>query len=278
MKRFVRTYFVLVIAALLSFFSSVLTNLISNRLENYLVWLVVALIMTVLVYLILKCWQRIKVDIDVEPLRDETAQQQQARRGLIILLPLYRQFPSARKRLSTEQINEAMSAGDYEALELENTSATSFGHAVLAINAHASRLEHLWIITTRSASTGKMQSLTYAPIFAKFIQEKIKRNLTVHWGEEFSVSLDDDAIVCRKTYQLVKEIYQRAKKFSINEKELISDVTGGIRSMVAGAILACLDKDNDIQVIGAKYNETGDPIGEAYPMIIEYKPELIESK
>jgi hypothetical protein len=48
--------------------------------------------------------------------------------------------------------------------------------------------------------------------------------------------------------------------------------------MVAGAILACLDKDNDIQVIGVNYSETAEPGAEAYPMIIEYQTELIESK
>ncbi len=53
---------------------------------------------------------------------------------------------------------------------------------------------------------------------------------------------------------------------------MVTDTTGGVRGISVGAILACLDKDESIQIIGTSYNDEGNFKGDPYPMIIEYKP------
>jgi hypothetical protein len=182
------------------------------------------------------------------------------------------------KKLTVEQIRQAALNLDYQTLELANTAKTNLGHPITAIKSHRAKLEHCWVVCTRATGEGKNQSLDYAPVFVEYITREVLPRAHMHCGEAYSVELDDDAIVCRNTYRLIKKIYQEAKMLGLKKNEIITDITGGLRALTVGAILACLDKDVDIQYIGTAYNDEGKPIGEAVPMVVQYQTELVESE
>jgi len=276
MKKSIKSYVLVVSVAVLTVLSNVLFKWLENFMQQYMVWSVVIFIVIIIAHFAIKWRQNVDVDLDVDPIRDETAQKQLARKGLIIFLSLYRQLPGKAQPLTPQQINLAAKNCDYKTLGLADTTGTTFGHQINAIKAHISKLQHCWIICTRTAGEGKHQSLDYVPVFVEFIQKEVAPNLQMHYGKKYSVLLDDDAIVCRNAYNLVKSIYKKARKLKIKQDEIITDITGGFRAITVGAILGCLDKAEDIQYIGADYDEGGNPTGEMFPMIVQYKPEIVD--
>jgi hypothetical protein len=279
MKKSFKAYVIVVSSGLISLASSILTNLLSPLFEKQQLFfaLLFALAVAGIVLLWLKWRQNLEVDIDVDPIRDETAERQHAQRGLIVFLSLYRRLAGKAKSLTDEQVYHAAMNLDYKTLDLENTANTTLGHQIKAIKSHLSKLEHCWIVCTRATGAGKAQSLNYAPVFVEYIKREVAPHLQMHHGADYSVELDDDAIVCRDTYRLIKKIYKEAKQFGLKKQELITDITGGFRAITIGAVLACLDKDVDIQYVGTIYNAEGNPTDEAFPMIVQYQPELAES-
>jgi hypothetical protein len=276
MKKSFKAYVIVASSGLISLASSILTNLLSPLFEKQQLFLALlfALAVSGIVLLWLKWRQSLEVDIDVDPIRDETAERQHAQRGLIVFLSLYQHLG---KKMAVEQIHQAALNLDYQTLELANTTITNLGHPITAIKNHRTKLEHCWVVCTRATGEGKNQSLDYAPVFVEYITRELLPQVHMHYGEAYSVELDDDAIVCRNTYRLIKNIYKEAKTLGLKKNEIITDITGGVRALTVGAILACLDKDADIQYIGTAYNDEGKPIGDAVPMVVQYQPELAEN-
>ena len=81
-----------------------------------------------------------------------------------------------------------------------------------------------------------------------------------------------------QTNQLLRDIYLEAReKYGLKPNDLIADVTGGVTAMKVGTVLACLAKDQDVQVIGSLYDSaTGKPKGgsDSFPILIGYAPHL----
>lgn len=275
MKKSIKAYFIAGLSGLVSLASSILTNLLSPLFEEqgYAMALIFALVMAGIVLLLVKWRQSLEVDIDVDPIRDETAEKQHAQRGIIVFLSLYKHLGG---KVKPEEVRQALVNLDYKTLDLESMTNTTLGHQIRAIKSHRSKLKHCWIVCTRATGRSQNQSLDYAPVFAEYITREVLPELQIHYGESYSVELDDDAIVCRNTYRLVKQIYKEAKDHGLTKNELITDITGGIRALTVGAILACMDKDVDIQYIGTRYNDQGNPTGEAFPLLVQFQPELAE--
>ncbi|MDP3149829.1 MAG: hypothetical protein Q8N83_11940 [Ignavibacteria bacterium] len=221
-------------------------------------------------------------NFDISALKDETAQNKEARKGLVVFLPLYKNFQPT-KKFTDEVLKNYLKEGDYNSLDLPNTAATNFGHAINAIKAHKSKLEHVWVVTTRAPlQANAVTSLEYMPVFKKFIKEEIdiEKKIELHFGKEYSIDITETSQISKKTFELVRDIYKEAKKdFKLNSNEIIVDVTGGFVAMSVGAVLASLAKDQDVQVIGSEYDRiTGNPIGgdKSYPVKIGYAPHLVK--
>lgn len=216
MKKSLTTYVIVGLTGLITLASSILTNLLTPIFEKqkYAMPMLITLAFASIVLIIIKWRQRLEVDIDVDPIRDDTAAQQHAQRGLIVFLSLYQHLA---KKLTVEQIRQAALNLDYQTLELANTANTNLGHPITAIKSHRTKLEHCWVVCTRATGEGKNQSLDYAPVFVEYITREILPQMHMHYGEAYSVELDDDAIVCRNTYRLIKKIYQEAKTLGLKK-------------------------------------------------------------
>ena len=136
-------------------------------------------------------------------------------------------------------------------------------------------MQHCWVICTRTKNPDANNSLKYAPVFAEFINKEIAPNLQVHYGEEYSVLMEDNANICTNTYYLIKDVYHQARKIGLKANEIITDITGSIRAVTIGAILASFHKDEDIEYVEANYDPKGEPTGPSFPLLVKYKPELV---
>lgn len=222
----------------------------------------------------------IEPNIKTIPLNDEPSQKKEARKGLIVFLSLYKNFIPGNK-FSTEELQKIIKEKDYKTLDLADTSATNFGHAINAIKAHKSKLEHLWIVTSKAPlQANAVTSLEYLPVFQEYIEKEIDgaKKIKPHFGKNYSIDITETSNITQRTFELIRDIYKEAKNdFNLNPNDLIVDVTGGFVFMSVGAVLASLTKEQDIEVIGSEYDKvTGNPIGgdKSYPVKIGYAPQI----
>lgn len=248
-----------------------------NITDSWILFLFV-LIMSLLLFYFFYKRKKFTVDISVDVLKEDFQKEEKAHRGLVIILSAFSPFKDLAKfkQENPEKFKEAMEKLDIDTLMLDDVSQSNFGPPVVALRAHKTKLEHVWLICSKSSTGKKSQSIDYAPLIEKYIHKKINPTVNVHYGDSYAVLLDEDSFVCRQSFKIVKKIYKEAKKYGLKSKDLITDVTGGIKPLNTGAILACLNRDEDIQVIGTAYDDDGKYKGEPFPMIIEYKPSLLE--
>ena len=190
-----------------------------------------------------------------------------ARRGLVGFVSLYNN-PG---KLPPDELQAAIDQLDFAQLQLEKSNLQPM---LYAIQAHAVQLQHCWLIAT----VGKQASgsLPYAKVMAEYLRQEKGLQCGFHYGESFAVSLDDDTDVLQRTYDLlVKKVFKEATRANLAPQDLVADFTAGIRSMTLGMVLACLDKERDIEFVGTPYGEDGCPIKEELtPIIFSFEPQL----
>jgi hypothetical protein len=216
-----------------------------------------------------------RVGLDLEPvktLRSDAEKRQHARRGLVAFVSLYRPGPgSAAARLTPQDWRSAAEANDYARLDLANSNLAT---AIEAVTSHASRLEHCWLIGTIAADADIPGSQIYIPALIQYLRREKGLTCQFHHGLDLALSLDDDALVFDKTLDLIRAIFAQAGALELKAPDLIADFTGGIRSMTLGMILACLDGDRDIEMIGTRYSSEGAWVGPPFPIIFGFEPTL----
>jgi len=271
----IKPFSVAALGAGLSLVLEVLGNWLSVLVSGstvFIIFLVVGAAIFGILYLYARYRQRTEVTIDAEALRGQDGSPKEPQKGLVVLLSLCRPLAGSAKSLMPAVLDKAIEDCDYVKLDLENTANTTLGHQILAIKTHSKTLRHCWLVATRARIPGKRQSLDFAPVVAKFIKEKISKDIQVHYGDDYAVTIDNEEAICRSSYRLIKKIYDEARRLGIKNEEMLTDVTGSIRGVSIGATLACLDRDTDIEYIGAEYDDNGNPTGNAFPLIVEYKP------
>lgn len=270
--------FALMIAGIFREFSA---NYLAQKLSvsDSFIFILFIVFLSILIIWFLHFRKKLAVDINVDVLKEDYQKKENAHRGLVLILSPFTPYGKLAqfKQNNPEEYNKAMEDLDIDSLNLDDTSQSNFGHAVVALKAHKEKLEHVWLICSSSSSGKTSQSIDYAPLLERYIQKKINNKVKVHYGNSYTVLLDEDSSVCRQSFKIIKKIYKEAKKFGLKTKDMITDVTGGVKSINIGAILACLNRDEDIQIIGTTYDEDGKIKGESFPMIIEYKPSLLET-
>lgn len=198
-----------------------------------------------------------------------------ARKGLIVFVSLYRPIGKGGSKLPPEKWAAAAQAGDYEALDLPHSNLAT---AVASIISHQHRLEHCWLIST--ARNGQQSgSVTYAPILVQYLrQEKGMVDCRFYGAADNSLAipLDDDALVASKTRDMVNEIFKQADGLGLTDNDMVADFSGCPRSMALGMILACLDRNRDIQFVGTHYDAQGRPVGDLFPVLFAFEPEVAE--
>jgi hypothetical protein len=196
-----------------------------------------------------------------------------ARRGLIAFVPLYR--PGRGSRAASLKPEEWLArAGqlDFTALDPEHSN---FAPTVAAIMAHAEHLEECWLLTTSGSESGGSQP--YAAVLAEYLRINRTMGCRFHFDQpgenRYTIPLEDDSQVVRRTYDLVRSVFAEAADSEIEAREVVADFSTGQRSMMLGMVLACLDRDRDLEFVGTDYDTTGQPIeGRLYPIIYGFQP------
>ena len=200
-------------------------------------------------------------------IRDATDAQRYARRGFVGFIPLYR------GKLNPNEVPAAVQSLDFDKLDLPNSNLWPTIQAILA---HRSRLEHCWLLTTKATETGG--SFPYARVIAEYLRQREGVQCEFHYGDDYTIPLNDDALVLKKTYDLVRQVFDEANRLGLSAREIVADITTGIRSMALGMVLASLDWDRDIEFVGARYGPDGLPDGRyLVPIIFTFEPHVVEN-
>lgn len=218
--------------------------------------------------------ERKEIDVAIEcPITITTPEEarEYARRGFIGFVPLYRPQPqSGGARLTAEQRLAAANALDFACLDLEHSN---FWPTIQAVKTHASKLEHVWLLPTSGENTAA--SAPYTNVLVEYLRPHLLATCRIHTGEDYAISLRRDSEVLRRTYKRVRAALGEAEALKLSRRELVADMTTGMRSMVLGMVLACLDREHDIEFVGARYDANGDPIQtDTAPVIFSFEPHL----
>lgn len=236
-------------------------------------YLIPLLLISGITTLILEARRKRFIDVTLKAttLRTEQEKESSARKGLIALVSLYNPIKKADKPdLSQQEREEAANRKDYKTLDLETSNLQT---VIEAICSHRYALQHCWLIGTTDSENTK-GSIIYQDALIEFLRKEKGINCNFHYGKDYAIPLDDDALICEKTYRMIKRILIEASAFGIEGKDIIADYSGGFRSMVSGMILAYLHGDNDIQLMGTKYDVFARPKGPLFPINISFEPEI----
>lgn len=157
----------------------------------------------------------------------------------------------------------------------EIPSTSRLNTLLTAVKTHASSLEYIWLLGTKGVNGSRS-------VFER-LSEYLNRNKDslgliklkeIRYLDPIEMSEDNQVTECvRKT---VDEVFDHPPK-GLEQSDVIADCTGGTKSISLGVILACLEENRDIQLIGSKYKPDGRPDGStAFPMIIEFSTNRAE--
>lgn len=123
--------------------------------------------------------------------------------------------------------------------------------APAAISYHLGTLRTCWLIASQDSLD-----------VAKELQAEFAGQIEhIYFGSKYLVDPDE----VEDTYDLVTRILENeAPAEGILARQIIADITGGLKPMTAGMALACLAKNRDMQYMKARRNEKGEP-GRAVP-------------
>lgn len=157
------------------------------------------------------------------------------------------------------------------AADIPNTS--NLYPLLTAIKAHGGSLKHIWLLGTADTEEGKGSVSIFDDLTA-YIQRNLvslglEKRVQIHPLEAIPMKFDSQVTECAR--RAVDEVFDNAANYGLKQRDIIADCTGGTKSMTLGVILACLEEDRDIQLIGSEYKPDGWPNGAtASPMIFEY--------
>jgi len=197
-------------------------------------------------------------------------QRRVARRGIVVVASLYTpQLQNSAYAFSAKERLAAAIRLDYRSLDF---AQSNFAPIIEAINTHASRLQHCWIIGTVGTDRNAPGSNAYIPALVAYLRQEKALTCEFHFGEQFELALDDDALLFNKTHQLMQEIFNQARQLQLAATDIVADCTSGIRSIALGIVLSSLDSERDLQLIGVQYGPDGRQIGSLLPMIFQFEP------
>lgn len=282
MKRFSNIsagFLGIVITLLMEHLFDPIVNMFPSTFPSWMMWVLLGMIIfaiAVVIYTAIKP-RYVQVSVKTQPLHDQDEVSRNARKGLILLLPLYYprgagenplamvKDPAARKK----KLEKAVQAGEGKPLIEKSNFATAF----YAIQQHAGKLEHCWIITSLPGKNSDPYTGAniYADVFVDFVSRELNLPAEVfHTGPECQVSLQDDAYITERVRAILQNIHEKARrKYGFKPDDIIADFTSGFRSMSIGVILESLGRKRDLQFMATKYNANNKPCGELFPLLFD---------
>jgi hypothetical protein len=115
--------------------------------------------------------------------------------------------------------------------------------AISAIDYHKQKLEICWLVGTEQAAPTAQYLVTHYP------------NIQFKFGNEYIVAEDE----IKNTYEVVSFILANdSKKHHVKMKDIVADITGGLKTMTSGMVLACTGHKCDMQYMKSPRNERGE--------------------
>ena len=252
---------------------AVFSNWLSEQWANLLPWIVVLTVISVVFWLYITIRQPAGIDVLIRAprtFRSASEEKIYARLGFVGFVPIFTpKRSSPADQLTLPEREAAIQNLDFDKLNVEDSNLEPTIRAILA---HSSRLEHCWLLSTRGKDVAG--SLPVARMLAEYLKQRSGMKCQFHYSEEESITLDDDALVLSKTYDLVRRIFLGSEHFGIPTREMVANITTGFRSMTLGMILACLDRDHGIEFVGTHYDPGGQPSGDLVPITFSFEPLL----
>ena len=276
--------------------ATVLHHFIQELLHPTATWqtfLLMAVVVTVL-YFILQ-WahgyleKNLSVQITPLLLSTEGVREEEARKGLIVFLPLYFLTPAGKKKWQEQHgydpsakteaerlqadLEKLQKGKDFRGLLIDDSAATNFGPATLAIATHSKRLSIVWIVTSESSRDPAQSSNRFVETYIHYLRQQSVVGQSVEFKTTRTVNVDEDSQVAQLACAKLQEIYAEARKkpFRLKETEIIVDVTSGTKSMTTGAVLGSIAKGRDIQLLAARYERGGGLKQASDPVVLKYE-------
>jgi hypothetical protein len=140
-----------------------------------------------------------------------------------------------------------------------------------SIRHHQQALEQCWLIASQGEGEDSKASQDTAEELAKIIHEKWP-GVQVHFGSDYQVDPDN----IESTWQMVTKIFDRlAGERSLGEKDVVADITGGLKPMTAGMALACSHPERAMQYMKSERGEHGDPLRNTPLMAVQISTRAI---
>lgn len=244
------------LSTLLSFLLGWVTNILSGSYDipTEIAWIALGVLAVLLIVNTIQLHERIqaKATSFKVPAGEKAAIVHKSKKGLIVTVSLPR-----------DEIDWTT--------EIPNSS--NLYTLLTAIKAHGKTLEHIWLLGTADPEQGKGSVSIFADLSEYLLKNQaslgLEKKLNIHRLDAIPMMYDNQVTECAR--RAVDEIFDNASDYGLKQRDIIADCTGGTKSMTLGVILACLEEDRDIQLIGSKYLQDGKPDGAtASPMIFEY--------
>lgn len=243
---------------------SILNNLVANA-----VWVPLTFFIAWVVYR----WRRTIHPVRIQVRKVEGPELTRTRPRIIIST-----FTGYQRRLvpqlTEQEFKDALKSADLGRLPI--TAATqSIGQTARLVDTYRDSLQELFLIST--VSKNGASSLDSVPLLRKYA-ETLNPKLVIHGEAEYAVSLDEDTQVAEGAHEVTRRIFaalKRDKRYKPDDSAILVDVSGGPRSMTIGVLLACLRPEQDLHLVGTRYDPAGNPdSAAAFPMVIHFEPEL----
>lgn len=167
--------------------------------------------------------------------------------------------------MAESQFLESMKNASLEKLPLDENTL-GIGHTVRLLKTYTS-LKEVYLIGTES-------SVAAVPLLIRYLSTTLGRvDCKVVAEKEYTVSSTDDTQMVEETFRITRSIFdmlRNQKRYEPTKSHILVDVTGGVRGMSVGALLACVRSDQDIHLIGSKYQRSG-AIEKSFPMVIHFE-------
>lgn len=253
---------------------SILTDIVKNTGIPVIAAIAVLALIAWIVSILLPRQRRFNVIIkSPQTITSPEEEKRYARQVFVGFVPLFTPQSAAVKQLAKEakeEYDNAIKNLDFDRLDLEESN---FQPTIKAIVSHKSKLKHCWLLATTGTSPTSVGSLAHAELLTEYLKQRHGVTCEFHFGQEYSISLDEDSLVLSKTYDLIQRVFQEIPR-EFEFTQVVADITTGFRSMTLGMILACLDEERDIEFVGTKYDENGKPDGSLKPTIFSFHPQM----
>ncbi len=179
--------------------------------------------------------------------------------------------------MDIEKFKEFLKHGDYKALNISEKSI-GIGQTIKTIEIFPS-LRKVYLIATRTKHKDGVGSFDSVYLLKQYVQEEMKRDCDIIADREHCIPLGEDTIdtyVAEKAFEITKNIFiSLDDDYQPKRSKTLVDITGGTKSMSMGALLACLNPNQDVFLMGANYTAHGKPVY-TYPMIIHFEAQGVK--